>query len=70
MSRPAKTRSLKAVRNPVSVEPPRILATEEIATRAYEIYLARGGSHGADVEDWIQAERELNAVKKLRFSAT
>jgi hypothetical protein len=33
----------------------------EIATRAYELYLARGGGHGHDAEDWAQAESELGA---------
>ena len=32
---------------------------EEIATRAYELYLARGAEHGHDAEDWAQAESEL-----------
>jgi hypothetical protein len=32
---------------------------EEVARRAYELYLARGAGHGRDVEDWLQAEREL-----------
>ena len=32
---------------------------EEIALRAYEIYLARGREDGHDVDDWLQAEREL-----------
>jgi len=32
---------------------------EEIELRAYEIYIERGGAHGQDVEDWVQAEREL-----------
>jgi hypothetical protein len=32
---------------------------EEIAARAYEIYLARGGEDGYHEEDWLQAEREL-----------
>ena len=32
---------------------------EEIELRAYQIYLERDGAHGQDVEDWIQAEREL-----------
>jgi len=31
----------------------------EIADRAYEIYLARGAAPGHDVDDWLQAEREL-----------
>ena len=34
-------------------------AREAIARRAYEIYSARGGTHGYDIEDWLQAEREL-----------
>lgn len=34
---------------------------EEIARRAYEIYLARGQTGGREVEDWVQAERELVA---------
>jgi hypothetical protein len=32
---------------------------EEIAARAYELFLARGRRHGHDREDWMQAEREL-----------
>jgi Protein of unknown function (DUF2934) len=32
---------------------------EEIELRAYQIYIERGGAHGQDVEDWLQAEREF-----------
>jgi hypothetical protein len=32
---------------------------EQIAQRAYELFLARGGIHGRHEEDWQQAEREL-----------
>jgi hypothetical protein len=32
---------------------------EEIALRAYHIYLERGGAEGSPIEDWLQAEREL-----------
>jgi hypothetical protein len=32
---------------------------EQIARRAYEIYLARGGMPGSPEQDWHQAEREL-----------
>jgi hypothetical protein len=31
----------------------------EIRTRAYEIYLQRGTQPGYELEDWLQAEREL-----------
>jgi Protein of unknown function (DUF2934) len=32
---------------------------EDIALRAYQIYLERGGQPGNEVKDWILAEREL-----------
>ena len=32
---------------------------EDIRLRAYHRYLARGGSHGADFDDWLRAEEEL-----------
>ena len=32
---------------------------DQIAQRAYELYLSRGGDHGRHEEDWNQAEREL-----------
>lgn len=35
-----------------------------IRRRAYEIYCARGGFHGRDVDDWLQAERELRGTPK------
>jgi hypothetical protein len=31
----------------------------DIAKRAFEIYCERGCQDGHDVEDWLQAEREL-----------
>jgi hypothetical protein len=34
---------------------------EEIALRAYHIYLERGGAPGHELEDWTRAERELRA---------
>jgi hypothetical protein len=34
---------------------------ERIAARAYELYLARGGSDGQDFDDWLAAERELSS---------
>jgi Protein of unknown function (DUF2934) len=32
---------------------------EEIALRAYHIYLQRGCAPGNELEDWMQAERQL-----------
>jgi Protein of unknown function (DUF2934) len=34
---------------------------QEIRNRAYQIYLQRGAQPGNELEDWLQAERELNA---------
>jgi hypothetical protein len=34
-------------------------APEEIALRAYHIYLERAGTPGNELEDWIAAERQL-----------
>jgi hypothetical protein len=31
----------------------------EIRQRAFEIHIERGGIHGCDLDDWMQAEREL-----------
>ena len=33
--------------------------TEDIERRAYDIYLSRGGADGSDVDDWLQAERQV-----------
>ena len=34
--------------------------SERISARAYELYLARGGTDGQDWDDWLAAERELS----------
>ncbi len=35
---------------------------EEIELRAHQIYVERGGTPGQEVEDWLQAERELREI--------
>lgn len=32
---------------------------DDVARRAYELYIARGGQDGRDLEDWLEAERQL-----------
>jgi len=32
---------------------------EQIEARAHEIYLARGAEPGHELDDWLQAEREI-----------
>jgi len=51
---------------PPPLEPDTIAAhpsEEEIRMRAYHRYLERGGGHGMDFEDWLEAERELKSSK-------
>ena len=36
--------------------------TEMIAKRAHEIFESRGGEHGRDLDDWLVAEREVQAL--------
>jgi len=36
------------------------VSEDQVARRAYEIFESRGGWHGADLDDWLEAERELN----------
>lgn len=37
---------------------------EEIRRRAFEIHIERGGIHGCDLDDWMQAEHELQEKYK------
>ena len=39
---------------------------QEIRIRAYEIYVQRGGQTGYELEDWLQAEREITTTGSLR----
>ena len=41
----------------------------EIRRRAFEIYLKRGCELGRDLEDWLQAERELTNDQSKTASA-
>jgi hypothetical protein len=46
----------------VSIRP----TQEEIAIRAYELFLRRGWRSGTETEDWLQAEKELIAEYNAR----
>jgi hypothetical protein len=53
-------------RPPRRAAPQRTITDSEIASRAYDLYLARGRQDGHDVEDWLQAERELGGPSRAR----
>lgn len=42
---------------------------QQIAKRAHELYLERGAEEGHDLDDWLQAERELKAQKSAAATA-
>jgi hypothetical protein len=49
--KPAKTKAMKP-------------SHDEIAERAFQIYLERNGAQGDPMQDWIRAEQELSAKPK------
>jgi len=51
----AKARSPKPGRPRAQPAP----TEDEVRALAYQIYQARGGEPGHELEDWLQAEREL-----------
>jgi hypothetical protein len=42
------------------------VTTDDVARRAYELYLSRGAGDGQDVDDWLQAEQDL-LVRSVRL---
>ena len=38
----------------------------KIQKRAYELYAKRGASHGNDMRDWLEAERQVKRDLGLR----
>jgi DUF2934 family protein len=51
-------RSLKSTSVSMASEP----SEDDIRLRAYHRYLERGGGHGMDFEDWLEAKRELREL--------
>jgi hypothetical protein len=43
---------------------------EEIRLRAYEIYLERGSLPGSELDDWLQAEHELDGRAPQKREST
>ena len=50
--------------NPDRRRTDRVVADSDVERRAYELYLERGGEHGHDLDDWLQAERELRDTRR------
>jgi len=64
MAQQAATKMQKAVpQEPAKETPRREVTDQEIRARAYEIYLDRGAAPGYELDEWLQAERELRSVQ-------
>lgn len=63
--RPADVSSARARRQDATMQPGSTESppdSDRIAQRAYERYEARGRGDGHDMDDWFEAERELQGV--------
>jgi Protein of unknown function (DUF2934) len=49
---------------PAHTEVAAVNATE-IARRAFDLYVTRGREDGHDMDDWLQAEREIQASARI-----
>jgi len=54
-----KYRATEAIQSDGAQVTPHLPAHDEIKHRAYEIYLSQGATDGHDLENWLQAERDL-----------
>ena len=54
-TKPRSRKTPLRANGPVAVTP----SPEQIAQRAYFLFLERGGHHGCDVDDWLEAERQV-----------
>ena len=53
----ARKKKSGVLETPAGIDP----TYEQVAERAYDFYLARGETHGHDIDDWLRAETELRA---------
>ncbi|MGH9678563.1 MAG: DUF2934 domain-containing protein [Candidatus Acidiferrales bacterium] len=55
----SRATGVKAARETEVTPPRKETSIDDIRTRAYEIFVARAGAPGDEVQDWLQAEVEL-----------
>ena len=60
---PAPARAKEAPTKPVSLE-------ERIRQRAYDLYVSRGNPSGSELDDWLQAEQEIQTGEEQFFDVT
>jgi hypothetical protein len=71
-TRPKRAPTRTRRKNPVPTSNPEgaaqalTISHEEIAARAYALFLARGGQHGDDWSDWFRAEAGLRRERWMK----
>jgi hypothetical protein len=60
MSKTLPTAHVEELSLPVPEQDLRDERLERISARAFELYEARGGEHGQDRDDWLQAEQQID----------
>jgi len=64
MSKTKEAPALKTKKATVKLKP----TQDQVAARAYKIYLERGATPGDPMQDWLQAERDLVTPPKAKKS--
>jgi hypothetical protein len=64
--RPGKAPGTGTSRNPVAAES----VEDAIQRRAYELHLEHGSAHGRALDDWLEAEREIQARRRSPAAKT
>jgi hypothetical protein len=59
---PPTSRSRNPPPAPAAALASRVPTHEEIARRAFELYVARGQDDGSELSDWLRAQSELAAA--------
>ena len=51
---------------PRVAEPGKVPLEERIRLRAYELYVQRGNEFGSELDDWLQAEEEIQTEEEQK----
>jgi DUF2934 family protein len=61
---PTPTPGHATAKDPIpTADPDETRRFEQVRQRAYELYMQRGGAPGDDVDDWLAAERQVDAER-------
>ena len=59
----------KSIEVTTRTERPTVISEQQIAERAYALYIARGFEDGHDLDDWLRAEQQLRGEISLRTAS-